>query len=143
MNKQDIQENLLKNVDPQEQIESSHEHYDDEKFWNKIVKYGKKAGEKTVYTSLLLYFTAQNPAVPTSAKLTIAGALGYLIFPADILPDFIPVVGLADDASVIAYALYQVISHIDEPTKKQAYEKMKSWFGPTDNNIDDLMLPKK
>ena len=143
MNKQDIQENLMKNVNPQEQIESSHEHYDEEKFWGKLVKYSKKAGEKTVYTSLLLYFTAQNPAVPKSAKLTIAGALGYLIFPADVLPDFIPVIGLADDASVIAYALYQVISHIDEPTKKLAYEKMKSWFGTTDNDIDDLMLPKK
>ncbi len=134
----------IEDFNPKEQIESSHRHYSDEKFWNKLMNYAKKAGEKTLYTSLLLYFTAQNPAVPKSAKLTIAGALGYLILPADIMPDFIPVVGLVDDASVIAYALYQVISHIDEPTKQLAHDKMKSWLGQSvdESNIDKELLPK-
>jgi uncharacterized membrane protein YkvA (DUF1232 family) len=146
MNKQqDKQEDWLKNLDPQSEIESSQIHYSEEKFWNKLLKYSKKAGETTVYTSLLLYFTAKNPAVPKSAKLTIMGALGYLIFPADIIPDFIPVIGLADDASVIAFALYQVISHIDEPTRQRAQEKMKSWFGDSEqsNKIDEQIFDEK
>jgi uncharacterized membrane protein YkvA (DUF1232 family) len=146
MNKQqDESKDLLKNLDPQSEIESSQMHYSEEKLWSKLLKYSKKAGETTVYTSLLLYFTAQNPAVPKSAKLTIMGALGYLIFPADVIPDFIPVIGLADDASVIAYALYQVISHIDEPTRQRAHEKMKSWFGDSGqtNSIDDQLFNEK
>lgn len=135
---------LLKEMDPQANIESSHAHYSDEKFWEKLMKYGKKAGAKSVYYSLLLYYTAQNPAVPKSAKLTIIGALGYLIFPVDLIPDFIPVVGLADDASLIVYALYQVISHVDEETKQRAHEKMKSWFGENydDGEMDQQFLPK-
>ncbi len=146
MNKQqDKQEDWLKNLDPQSEIESSQIHYSEEKFWNKLLKYSKKAGETTVYTSLLLYFTAKNPAVPKSAKLTIMGALGYLIFPADVIPDFIPVIGLADDASVIAFALYQVISHIDEPTRQRAQEKMKSWFGDSgqSNKLDEQIFEEK
>ena len=145
MNKhEDNKVEWLKKLDPQAQIESSRIHYFDDKFWSKLLKYSKKAGEKTVYTSLLLYFTAQNPAVPKSAKLTILGALGYLILPVDVIPDFIPVIGLVDDASVIAYALYQVLSHIDEPTKQRAHNKMKSWFGQPDVNseIDNQLLPK-
>ncbi|WP_017379600.1 YkvA family protein [Paenisporosarcina sp. TG-14] len=145
MNKhEDNKDEWLQKLDPQAQIESSRIHYFDDKFWSKLLKYSKKAGEKTVYTSLLLYFTAQNPAVPKSAKLTILGALGYLILPIDVIPDFIPVIGLADDASIIAYALYQVISHIDEPTKQRAHNKMNSWFGQPDENseINDQLLPK-
>ncbi len=42
--------------------------------------------------------------------MIIVGALSYLIFPVDLIPDFIPVVGLVDDASVIAAAVYKVIS---------------------------------
>lgn len=146
MNKQqDKQEDWLTNLDPQSEIESSQIHYSEEKFWNKLLKYSKKAGETTVYTSLLLYFTAKIPAVPKSAKLTIMGALGYLIFPADVIPDFIPVIGLADDASVIAFALYQVISHIDDPTRQRAQEKMKSWFGDSgqSNKIDEQIFDEK
>lgn len=135
---------ILNEMDPQKNIESSEMHYSDEKFWDKLFKYGKKAGEKSVYYSLLLYYTAQNPAVPKSAKLTIIGALGYLIFPIDLIPDFIPVIGLADDASLIVYALYQVMSHVDEPTKQRAHEKMKSWFGDNynDGDMDQQFLPK-
>ncbi len=146
MNKQQDQDmEWPKNLDPKHEIESSQMHYSEDKFWNKLLKYSKKAGETTVYTRLLLYFTTQNPAVPKSAKLTFIGALGYLIFPADVLPDFIPVIGLADDASVIAYALYQVISHIDEPTRQRAKEKMTSWFGDSgeSNKIDDQFFNEK
>jgi len=145
MTKQDEKtKELLNDMDVQSSIESSQIHYSDEKFWDKLLKYGKKAGEKSVYYSLLLYYTAQNPAVPKSAKLTIIGALGYLIFPIDLIPDFIPVIGLADDASLIVYALYQVMSHVDEPTKQRAHEKMKSWFGDNydDGEMDQQFLPK-
>ena len=93
------------------------------------MKYGKKAGKKTIYFSLLLYYTAKSPAVPKSSKMIIIGALSYLIFPVDLIPDFIPVVGLADDASVIAMAVYKVISHIDEGVKNKAKQKLNSFFG--------------
>lgn len=136
---------ILKNIDAESSMESAKKHYSEDEFWKKILKYGKKAGAKTAYYSLVLFYTTKNPAVPTSAKMTILGALGYLIFPVDLIPDFIPVVGLFDDASIIAYALYKVISHIDENSKIQAHEKMKSWFGENydDGDLDKQFLPKE
>lgn len=107
--------------------------YSDEKFWDKVKNYGKKAGKKTIYYALLLYYTAKNPAVPKSSKMIIVGALSYLIFPIDLIPDFIPVVGLVDDASVITAALFKVISHIDEGVKNKAKQKMTGIFG---SNVD-------
>lgn len=101
----------------------------DQKFWEKLLKFGKKIGEKTVYYSLLLYYTAKSPHVPKSSKMIIVGALSYLIFPIDLIPDFIPVVGLADDSAVIAAAVYKVFQHIDENIENQAKEKLKMLFG--------------
>lgn len=100
----------------------------DQKFWNKLMKFGKKIGEKTAYYSLLLYYAAKSPTVPKSSKMIIVGALSYLILPVDLIPDFIPVVGLADDSAVIATAVYKISQHIDEKIENQAKEKLASIF---------------
>lgn len=101
----------------------------DQKFWNKLVSFGKVFGEKTAYYSLLLYYTVKNPAVPRSTKMIIVGALAYLVFPVDLIPDFIPVVGFADDSAVIAAAVYKVFQHIDDDAKERAKEKVATLFG--------------
>lgn len=105
----------------------------DRRFWNRLMNYGKKASKKTVYYSLLLFYTAKNPAVPKSAKMIIVGAISYLIFPIDLIPDFIPAVGLVDDASIIAAAVYKVVSHIDDGVKQQATHKVNQFF-----RVDEL-----
>lgn len=119
----------LANFDPAKAIKSSQQYFSEKKFAGKMVNYGKTIGIKIAYYSFLLFYTFKSPNTPKSAKLTIAGALGYLIFPLDLLPDFIPLVGFTDDSAVIVYAVYQIIKHIDEPIKQQAHEKMMKYFG--------------
>jgi len=132
----------LTNFNLELSTKNMNKHYSDKKFWEKVKKYGEQAGKKTVYYSLLLFYAAKSPSVPKASKLIIVGALGYLIFPFDIIPDFIPVVGFADDALVIATAVYNVISHIDEDIKDQAKKKMASFFKnpEIDEEIDEQLL---
>jgi uncharacterized membrane protein YkvA (DUF1232 family) len=47
--------------------------------------------------------------VPRRRKLALVGALGYLALPFDLVPDFIPVAGQADDALVVALVLRSVL----------------------------------
>lgn len=103
--------------------------YSEEKFWNKLLRYGKKAGAKVVYYALLLYYAMQSPAVSKTDKLLIVGALGYLILPVDAIPDFIPAVGFTDDLGAILLALRKIYLSIDDNIKEQAYSKVKDWFG--------------
>jgi len=129
MSKQNDYDEILKTMDSEKVTQNMDKHYSDDGFWSKLKKVGKKAGEKTVYYSLLLFYAAKDPAVPKSSKMIILGALGYLIFPIDLIPDFIPVVGLADDATVIAAAVFKVIQHIDDDIKNKAKQKSKEIFG--------------
>jgi len=50
-----------------------------------------------------------DPAVPRGRKVVLALLVAYLALPFDLIPDFIPVIGLADDALLVALALRGVV----------------------------------
>lgn len=104
-------------------------HYSDESFWSKLGKYAKDAGKKVVYSGLTLYYALDNPNLPKKAKATIYGALGYLIFPVDAVPDLLPAVGYSDDLGALLLSLGMVAVHINQSTRRKALEKMNDWFG--------------
>ncbi|WP_404454735.1 DUF1232 domain-containing protein [Virgibacillus necropolis] len=130
----------LAKLDPAKAIKGSQKYFSENKFGEKMLNYAKLLGTKLAYYSFLLFYAFKSPNTPKSAKLTIAGALGYLILPLDVVPDFIPLVGLTDDSAVIIYAVYRIISHIDEPIKQKADAKMKKFFG---GNYDTKDIDEK
>ena len=52
---------------------------------------------------------ARDPAVPRRSRVTLWLLVGYLLLPFDLVPDFVPVLGYADDAIVVAVALRRVV----------------------------------
>jgi len=46
-----------------------------------------------------------DPRVPRRAKFAIALAAVYVILPFDVIPDFLPVIGVLDDVVIVALAL--------------------------------------
>ena len=109
-------------------------YFSDDQFWGKIKKIARKAGIKIVYAALLLYYVVRNPGTPRADRAKIIGALGYLIFPADLIPDFIPAVGYTDDLAALMWALYSVARNITPEVKILAREKLGEWFPDHDNS---------
>ena len=48
---------------------------------------------------------AADPATPRGVRIRLALLLGYLALPFDLIPDFVPVLGYADDAIIVALVL--------------------------------------
>ena len=52
---------------------------------------------------------AADPEVPRGVRVRMGLLVGYLLMPIDLVPDFVPVVGYADDAIVVVWALRSVV----------------------------------
>ena len=57
----------------------------------------------------LLRRLAADGAVPRSVRIGLVALIGYLLLPIDLVPDFVPVLGYADDAVIVALALRWVV----------------------------------
>jgi uncharacterized membrane protein YkvA (DUF1232 family) len=110
--------------------------YSEESFWEKIRKFGKKAGYKVVYAALLLFYCLKDGNVPVWAKTVIIGALAYFISPVDAIPDIVPIAGFSDDLGSLVAALGIVAIHINDDIKQKAKAKLTEWFGA--DCLDDL-----
>ena len=52
---------------------------------------------------------ARDPSLPRGVRVRLWLLLGYLAMPFDLVPDFVPVLGYADDAIVVAVVLRSVV----------------------------------
>ena len=121
-----------------ENSEKYSKHYDEESFFKKILDYGKRAGANVVFAALLLFYAVKSERMPLKEKGIVLGALGYFIFPFDLIPDFIPVIGYADDFAVLYATVRMVVTFIDEQVINDARGQLNEWFG----DIDEAELQK-
>ena len=112
-------------------------YYNAEKFWKKIKRFAKRIGSKAVYYALVLYYAIQSPTISKKDKLIVYGALGYLILPIDLLPDFLPG-GFTDDIAGLAIAVYKIARNITPDVRDKAKSKVEEWFGEVSPDTFDI-----
>jgi uncharacterized membrane protein YkvA (DUF1232 family) len=54
---------------------------------------------------IALYLAARHPGTPWYAKLFLAAIVAYALSPIDLIPDFIPVLGLVDEIILLPFAI--------------------------------------
>jgi uncharacterized membrane protein YkvA (DUF1232 family) len=59
-----------------------------------------------------VYLAAYDPRVPWYAKILAGAVAGYALSPIDLIPDFIPVLGYADDLIIVPLGIWLVVSLI-------------------------------
>lgn len=62
-------------------------------------------------TLKLLHRLAADTTLPRGVRIRLGALFVYLALPVDIIPDFIPIVGYADDAIIICLVLRSVVRH--------------------------------
>jgi uncharacterized membrane protein YkvA (DUF1232 family) len=63
----------------------------------------------------LLRRLAADSNVPRGARVRLVLLLGYLAMPFDLVPDFVPVLGYADDAIIVSVVLRSVVRRAGAP----------------------------
>jgi len=97
-------------------------------FWEKVASYCFDIGKSGVDQALRLYYALESENCSVKDRVTIYGALAYLLSPIDAIPDLTPVLGYTDDIAIIAAALISVASCIDETVKEKAWRKVNEIF---------------
>ena len=116
----------------EENTEKYHDNYNENSFWDKIKAFARKAGIKLIYLALLLFYTLQSGNLSLKDKAIIYGALGYFILPIDLIPDWIPVIGLSDDFGTLMYAYKRIKENITDEIREKAEIKLMEIFGNFD-----------
>ncbi|MEK4423616.1 YkvA family protein [Solibacillus sp. FSL K6-1523] len=110
-------------------IEGQDKHYSDKKFLSKMKGFGGGLGYKAMQAASTLFVALKSPDMSKANKLIMLGALGYFILPLDVVADFLPLVGLTDDAFIIVAALAKVYTSITDEMKIEADEWIEKTLG--------------
>jgi uncharacterized membrane protein YkvA (DUF1232 family) len=78
-----------------------------------VIAYAPLAGRAPMYARLLLALV-RDGRIPTAHKALVALALGYVASPIDLVPEWIPIVGVLDDVAVLVLALDAFIDSVPE-----------------------------
>lgn len=78
----------------------------------------------------VLWYALRHPAAPGWLKLGVAGLVGYLLLPIDIIPDVIPVIGAIDDIVIITFGVKWLLKRLPQNIRAHAHEKAGMPFGP-------------
>lgn len=67
----------------------------------------------------------KHPQTPWPAKMCLWLAIGYLLLPFDLIPDFIPVLGQLDDVVIIPLLVYIALLFIPQDIIQSCREQAK------------------
>jgi uncharacterized membrane protein YkvA (DUF1232 family) len=67
----------------------------------------------------------KHPETPALAKILLGLAIGYVLMPFDLIPDFIPVIGQLDDLVIVPLLVYLALKIVPIAIVGECREKVK------------------
>ena len=87
-----------------------------------------KAGRAIAKPALEAFELIIDNSTPPQVRISMIGALTYLIVPVDLIPDFIPASGFSDDLVALTAVISLWQHHITPEIKFRAKSKLDKWF---------------
>ncbi len=77
--------------------------------------------------ALILFFAWRHPQTPKQIKTILLILAGYLISPIDIIPDYIPFIGLFDDMAILPAAMLLVSNFLPASVMADCQHDSARW----------------
>ena len=100
----------------------------DEGVFKKLLRRGGRRLAIPAVEGLELLLDQKTPA---QVRLTMLAALTYVLMPADLIPDFLPVAGLSDDLAALTALLGLWMHHVTPEVRSRAQRRLDHWFPPS------------
>ena len=94
-----------------------------ENFWPKLLSVAARI--PFADEVLAAYYCAFDRNTPLHVKAALVATLAYFVLPADLIPDFLPGLGYADDAASLAATMRLVAAHILPAHRDAAAEALE------------------
>ena len=88
----------------------------------------RRAGRSIAAPALEALEMMLDASTPGPARLTMMAALSYLLMPADLIPDVLPVAGFSDDLVALTAMMGIWNKHITPEIRERARRRLDRWF---------------
>ena len=88
----------------------------------------------------VIWGLVRDPRTPLPLKALLGAALAYLVMPFDLIPDAIPILGQADDLTVLMLVLDLFIANAPADVRKDHLERAKNGTADLDKDLARLRL---
>jgi uncharacterized membrane protein YkvA (DUF1232 family) len=86
----------------------------------------------------LIWGLARDRRTPLHLKLLLGAALAYLVTPIDLIPDALPIIGQADDLTVLLLVLDLFIANAPEEVRREHLERARNGTARLDHDLERL-----
>ncbi|TXF74835.1 YkvA family protein [Chryseobacterium sp.] len=100
-----------------------------------LLKKIKEKAKKLKTELVVLHLAYQHPETPWIPKALIVLIIGYALSPIDLIPDFIPIIGLLDDLILLPLGIYWTIQLIPKNIITESRIKAITYNWNNDKNL--------
>ena len=96
-----------------------------------VIRQWKRRVQQLKVETYALYLACRDPRTPWYAKLLAAGVVAYAVSPIDLIPDFIPVLGVLDDLAIVPLGTFLAIKMVLKEVMAECREKARNAMEPS------------
>lgn len=105
--------------------------------WLQSLKEWAKRLKKQI---IMLWFASKHPHMPWFPKVIAVVAVAYAFSPIDLIPDFIPILGLLDEAIILPILIWLAVRFTPQQVILDAEQQAEEWLNQQERRPQNYLV---
>ncbi|AXJ89858.1 hypothetical protein DKP84_04660 [Acinetobacter pittii] len=88
----------------------------------------------------MLWFASKHPQMPWFPKVIAVVAVAYAFSPIDLIPDFIPILGLLDEAIILPMLIWLAVRFTPQKVILDAEQQAEEWLDQQERRPQNYLV---